>query len=183
MCILVAGPNRGFHILCSFLLHAQKKVTKEKGSHKSFSGLSFWQLSTHYNSLTGFAQTVMLTNTNRFTAVKMLILFQKRFEGIVHLRAILLLFSLNELHVLQRSGDKSQKCANWMALGPMRAKECRVTKPFSWIFGRLFFSTFFCRTKESTRIKSDQFRPEHKNSLCDIYYICAILIRIFVFIN
>src|SRR3990170_1071906 len=67
------------------------------------------QLSTHYNSLTGFAQTVMLTDTFRFTAVKMLILFQKKFEGIVRLRAILLLFSLNEFHLLQRSGDKAQK--------------------------------------------------------------------------
>jgi hypothetical protein len=49
---------------CSFLLLAQKKRTKEKGSLKSFLGLTFFQLPKHYNSLSrfsGIAQTVMLT--------------------------------------------------------------------------------------------------------------------------
>jgi hypothetical protein len=27
----------------------------------------------------------------------------------------------------------------------------RATKPFGWIFGRLFFATFFWRTKESEK--------------------------------
>jgi len=34
----------------SFLLLAQKKRNKEKGSHRSFSGDPFFQLHTHYNS-------------------------------------------------------------------------------------------------------------------------------------
>jgi hypothetical protein len=37
-------------IICSFLLLAQKKGTKEKGSLKSFLGLTFLRLPTHYNS-------------------------------------------------------------------------------------------------------------------------------------
>jgi len=36
--------------ICSFLLLAQKKRTKEKGSLKSFLGLTFYRLPTHYNS-------------------------------------------------------------------------------------------------------------------------------------
>jgi hypothetical protein len=36
---------------CSFLLLAQKKRTKEKGSLKSFLGLPFCRLPTQYNSL------------------------------------------------------------------------------------------------------------------------------------
>jgi hypothetical protein len=36
--------------ICSFLLLAQKKGTKEKGSLKSFLGLTFYRLPTHYNS-------------------------------------------------------------------------------------------------------------------------------------
>ena len=37
-------------LICSFLLLAQKKRTKEKGSLKSFLGLTFYRLPTHYNS-------------------------------------------------------------------------------------------------------------------------------------
>jgi hypothetical protein len=37
-------------IMCSFLLLAQKKGTKEKGSLKSFLGLTFYRLPSHYNS-------------------------------------------------------------------------------------------------------------------------------------
>jgi len=37
-------------LIRSFLLHAQKKWTKEKGSLKSFLGLTFFRLPTHYNS-------------------------------------------------------------------------------------------------------------------------------------
>jgi len=62
-------------------LHAQKKVTKEKGSRKSFLGLSFCQQPTHYNSLVSLAQTVMLTYVLRFADVKMPLFFQKKFEG------------------------------------------------------------------------------------------------------
>ena len=54
-------------IVCSFLLLAQKKWTKEKGSLKSFLGLTFFRLPTHYNSLSAnwrIAQTVMLTRPN-----------------------------------------------------------------------------------------------------------------------
>jgi hypothetical protein len=39
-----------FSFICSFLLLAQKKGTKEKGSLKSFLGLPFLRLPTHYNS-------------------------------------------------------------------------------------------------------------------------------------
>jgi len=37
-------------LIRSFLLHAQKKRTKEKGSLKSFLSLTFFRLPTHYNS-------------------------------------------------------------------------------------------------------------------------------------
>jgi hypothetical protein len=40
--------------VCSFLLLAQKKQTKEKGSLKSFLGLPFCRLPTQYNSLSRF---------------------------------------------------------------------------------------------------------------------------------
>jgi hypothetical protein len=73
---------------CSFLLLAQKKRTKEKGSHKSFLGLSFFRLPTHYNSFALLTQTVMLTYILPFATSKMLISFQKRFEGMARLTAI-----------------------------------------------------------------------------------------------
>jgi len=72
-------------------LLAQKKRTKEKGSLKSFLGLTFYRLPTHYNSLPrilGVAQTVMLTYAFHFATSKMLIYFQKRFGGIARLTAI-----------------------------------------------------------------------------------------------
>jgi len=79
-----ARPNQQ----CSFLLLAQKKRTKEKGSHKSFLGFPFLMLPTQYNSLVLLAQTVLLTNSLRFATLKMSIFFQKRFEGIPRLTAI-----------------------------------------------------------------------------------------------
>ena len=84
LCSFFTRPNP----ICSFLLLAQKKRTKEKGSHKSFLGLSFYRLPTHYNSFALLTQTVMLTYILRFATSKMLIFFQKRFEGIVRLTAI-----------------------------------------------------------------------------------------------
>jgi hypothetical protein len=48
-----------------FLLLAQKKVTKEKGSLRVFLGLTFFRLPTHYNSFATLTQTVMLTYTQR----------------------------------------------------------------------------------------------------------------------
>jgi hypothetical protein len=69
-------------------LLAQKKRTKEKGSHKSFWGLPFYRLPTQYNSLIPFAQTVLLTIILPFATSKMLIYLPKRFEGIVRLTAI-----------------------------------------------------------------------------------------------
>jgi hypothetical protein len=72
----------------SVLLLAQKKRTKEKGSHKSFLGLSFFRLPTHYNSFALLSQTVMLTYILPFATSKMLISFQKRFEGFARLTAI-----------------------------------------------------------------------------------------------
>jgi len=79
---------------CSFLLLAQKKRTKEKGSLKSFLGLTFCQLPTQYNSSSPRLrseppQTVLLTGAIRFAANKMAIFIQKRFEGTSRLTAIL----------------------------------------------------------------------------------------------
>jgi hypothetical protein len=71
-------------------LLAQKKRTKEKGSLKSFLGLTFYRLPTHYNSLSrlgGIAQTVMLSWAIRFATSKMLIFFQKISDGIDRLTA------------------------------------------------------------------------------------------------
>jgi hypothetical protein len=42
--------------------------------------------------------------------------------------------------------------------GPHVALGMRVTKPFGWIFGRLFFPIFFCRQKERTRKMKDVYR-------------------------
>jgi hypothetical protein len=75
----------------SFLLLAQKKRTKEKGSLKSFLGLTFYRLPTQYNSSSAkwrTPQTVLLTYSQRFAANKMLLFFQKRFGGIARLAAI-----------------------------------------------------------------------------------------------
>jgi hypothetical protein len=92
---------------CSFLLLAQKKRTKEKGSLKSFLGFPFCRLPTQYNSLSTYrriAQTVLLTflpcrlaaslnlptgqilNARPyFAASKISLFFQKRFGGITRL--------------------------------------------------------------------------------------------------
>jgi hypothetical protein len=43
----VHKPNIMMFYYCSFLLLAQKKETKEKGSLKSFLGLTFYRLPTH----------------------------------------------------------------------------------------------------------------------------------------
>jgi len=59
-------------------LLAQKKRTKEKGSLKSFLGLTSYRLPTH------------------FTISKMLIYFQKRFDGIYSLMAIWVRTSSNK---------------------------------------------------------------------------------------
>ena len=91
--------------LRSVLLLAQKKRTKEKGSLKSFLGLTFYRLPTHYNSLhriLGVAQTVMLTYALHLATSKMLIYFQKRFDGIDRLTAIWVkIFLSMEIRVLQ----------------------------------------------------------------------------------
>jgi hypothetical protein len=70
-------------------LLAQKKRTKEKGSLKSFLGLTFCCLPTQYNSPSlRSGQTVLLTGAIPFAANKMSIFFQKRFKGIFRLTAI-----------------------------------------------------------------------------------------------
>jgi hypothetical protein len=38
-------------------------------------------------------------------------------------------------------------------LGPHVAMACATTKPSGWIFGRLFFRTFFFRKKKVQKIK------------------------------
>jgi hypothetical protein len=67
--------------ICSFLLLAQKKRTKEKGSLKSFLGLTFWRLPTQYNSLSAFrriAQTVLLTYGHSLRSLQNVTLFPKK---------------------------------------------------------------------------------------------------------
>jgi hypothetical protein len=77
-------------------LLAQKKRTKEKGSLKSFFCLAFYRLPMHYNSFALLTQTVMLTLSLRFASSKMLIYFQKRFDGIYRLTAIWVRISINK---------------------------------------------------------------------------------------
>jgi hypothetical protein len=94
-----------------FFLFSEKERTKEKGSLKSFLGLTFCRLPTQYNSLhiasLCSAQTVLLTSLPcrlaaslnlptgqilnarpSFAASKMSLFFQKRFGGIARLAAI-----------------------------------------------------------------------------------------------
>jgi hypothetical protein len=76
-----------FLIVLSLL--AQRK-SERKGGLRSFLGLSFFQLSTHYNSSPSSrdTQTVMLAHILRFRASKMTLLFQKRSGSITRLTAI-----------------------------------------------------------------------------------------------
>jgi hypothetical protein len=97
ICSLFARPKP----ICSFLLLAQKKRTKEKGSHKSFLGLPFLMLPTQYNSLVLLAQTVLLTNSMRFATLKMSIFLQKRFEGFARLTAIRVSYATKVLSLLK----------------------------------------------------------------------------------
>jgi hypothetical protein len=93
----------------SVLLLAQKKRTKEKGSRKSFLGLPFFRLPTHYNSFALLTQTVMLTYILPFATSKMLISFQKRFEGMARLTAIRVAYPPKEDKLSFDSNDLSPK--------------------------------------------------------------------------
>ena len=73
---------------CSFLLLPQKKRTKEKGSRKSFLGLPFYRLPTHYNSFAMLTQTVMLTYILPFATSKMLIFSKKDLKAFLALRRL-----------------------------------------------------------------------------------------------
>ena len=55
-----ASRQRTYIVSFSFLLLAQKKRNKEKGSHRSFSGEPFFQLHTHYNSPDGGTKSVTM---------------------------------------------------------------------------------------------------------------------------
>jgi hypothetical protein len=59
-------------------LLAQKKRTKEKGSLKSFLGLTFCRLPTQYNSLASLAQTVLLTEGHSLSNLQNVTLFPKK---------------------------------------------------------------------------------------------------------
>jgi len=67
---------------CSFLLLAQKKRTKEKGSLKSFLGFNILSTAHAIQLVVPHCvtpQTVLLTGATRFAANKMQIFFKKRF--------------------------------------------------------------------------------------------------------
>ena len=53
--------------------------------------------------------------------------------------------------------------------GPHVVVACATTKPSGWIFGRLFFRTFFFRKKKVQKLKYPMSQLPKKNFLIEIF--------------
>jgi hypothetical protein len=72
----------------------------------------------------------------------------KRFEGTARFTAICFFFLQKRIIKLLKCEGESQKCANWMALGPMRAEDCGLQSHSVGFLGGFSFVLSFAAQKK-----------------------------------